>query len=67
MSREYWDIKEEFKILFVMSEQINTLCEIMNTYPNTRDMPLEEVENWLSNRYAEKNIKLEGDLKFDNI
>lgn len=62
MTQEYWTIKEQFGILRNIAKYMDSLREIRTMYPNTENMTLKEVEDWLNNRYIEMDTKLAKDL-----
>ena len=62
MTQEYWTIKEQFGFLRNIAKYMDCLREIRTLYPNTENMTLKEVEDWLNNRYVEMDTKLAKDL-----
>ena len=62
MTQEYWAIKEQFGILRNIAKYVDSLREIRTLYPNTENMTLKDIEDFLTNRYAEMDTKLAKDL-----
>lgn len=62
MTQEYWAIKEQFGILRNIAKYMDWLREIRTLYPNTENMTLKDVEDFLTNRYTEMDTKLAKDL-----
>ena len=62
MTQEYWAIKEQFGFLRNIAKYMDSVREIRALYPNTENMALKDVEDFLTNRYTEMDIKLAKDL-----
>ena len=58
MKQEFFDIKEGFAILHTLAKRMNVICEIRETYPSLDNMTLDEVGDFLAERYATIENKL---------
>jgi len=65
MKKEYFDLKNEFHILHKLSDKINIIHEIRNTYPQLENIPLKDVEKFLCKEYGEVDNKLAEQLKLN--
>ena len=53
--REYYDLKENFSIMQNIAKMIDNVSEILETYPNIKDMSLKDVKEYLMDRYSKFN------------
>ena len=53
--REYYNLKENFSIMHNIAKMVDNVSEILEMYPNIKDMLLKDVKDYLMDRY----------LKFD--
>ena len=53
--REYYNLKETFSIMSHIAKMVDNISEILEMYPNIKDMSLKDVKEYLMDRY----------LKFD--
>ena len=60
--REYYNLKENFSIMQNIAKMIDNVSEILETYPNIKDMSLKDVKEYLMDRYS----KFDEDL-FNNF
>ena len=50
--REYYNLKENFSIMQKIAKMVDNVSEILEMYPNTKDMPLKDVKEYLMDRYT---------------
>ena len=53
--REYYNLKENFSIMQNIAKMIDNVSEILETYPNIKDMSLKDVKDYLIDRYQKFN------------
>lgn len=53
--REYYILKENFSIMQNITKMIDNVSEILETYPNIKDMSLKDVKEYLMDRYSKFN------------
>lgn len=51
--REYYNLKENFSIMQKIAKMVDNVSEILEMYPNIKDMPLKDVKEHLMDRYTE--------------
>lgn len=50
--REYYNLKETFSIMQNIAKMVDNVSEILEMYPNIKDMPLKDVKEYLMYRYS---------------
>ena len=62
---KYYDIREDISISNKLSEQIDAVRVIMETYWETKTMTLEEVKNYLSDRKVHFELKIQQEMEVE--
>lgn len=62
---KYYDIREDISISNKLSEQIDAVRVIMETYWETKTMTLEEVKNYLSDRKVYFELKIQQEMEVE--
>ena len=50
--REYYNLKEMFSIMQNIAKMVDNVSEILEMYPNIKDMSLKDVKEYLMDRYS---------------
>lgn len=50
--REYYNLKENFSIMQNIAKMVGNVSEILEMYPNIKDMSLNDVKEYLMDRYS---------------
>lgn len=50
--QEYYSLKETFSIMQNIAKMVDNVSEILERYPNIKDMPLKDVKEYLMDRYS---------------
>lgn len=50
--QEYYNLKENFSIMQNIAKMVDNVSEILERYPNIKDMPLKDVKEYLTDRYS---------------
>ena len=53
--QEYYGLKENFSIMQNIAKMIDNVSEILETYPNIKDISLKDVKEYLMDRYQKFN------------
>ena len=50
--RDYYNLKEMFSIMQNIAKMVDNVSEILEMYPNIKDMSLKDVKEYLMDRYS---------------
>lgn len=68
--REYYNLKEMFSIMQNIAKMVDNVSEILEIYPNIKDMSLKDVKEYLTDRYSkfdEDTFNKFNDLTAKNV
>jgi hypothetical protein len=51
--QEYYSLEKEFSIMQTIAKMVYNVSKILEMYPDIKDMPLKDVEEYLIDRYTE--------------